>query len=245
MRTATTQTRVLVRDAIAKYGGERAFVASLDPEKYDYYSILSAMSNAILDKGMSLRIENSLRLALGAEPLPALWNTKSAEYMTKFTDCTCDGEQGQAVWVHPKEKLVKAPGFGTPRKERKTIQLSPEAYAIMAEWRKRIGGDWYEDNQGNGLPCQRSYTMSLTVTLTAMRPTEVFWRNITHNLNKMAIEAGIYEYLWRPDELEITKAAELIEPLRTGLALLKSDPGRFTKLGPPNKWGNYNNLWSL
>lgn len=84
--------------------------------------------------------------------------------------------------------------------------------------------------------------MSLTVTLTEMRPTEVYWRNITHNLNKMAIEAGVYQYLWRPDELGITKASELIEPLRTGLALLESDPARFIKFDPPNKWGNYNNL---
>lgn len=84
--------------------------------------------------------------------------------------------------------------------------------------------------------------MSLSVTLTAMRPTEVYWRNITHNLNVMAMQAGIYECLWRPDELNITKASELIEPLRTGLTLLKSDPARFMKLNPPNGWGNYDNL---
>lgn len=29
---------------------------------------------------------------------------------------------------------------------------------------------------------------------------ELFEANITHNLNKMAKEVGIYEYLWRPDE---------------------------------------------
>jgi hypothetical protein len=75
-----------------------------------------------------------------------------------------------------------------------------------------------------------------------MQPTEVYWRNITHNLNKMAMEAGIYEYLWRPDELGITKASELIEPLRTGLAVLRSDPARFMKFNPPNGWGNYDNL---
>jgi len=41
--------------------------------------------------------------------------------------------------------------------------------------------------------------------------------NVTHNLNKMAMEAGIYEYLWRPDEIGITKAGRLIEPLSKGL----------------------------
>ncbi len=32
------------------------------------------------------------------------------------------------------------------------------------------------------------------------RPT-LYWRNITHNLGRMAVEAGIYEALWRPEEL--------------------------------------------
>lgn len=71
---------------------------------------------------------------------------------------------------------------------------------------------------------------------------EVYWANITHNLNKMAGDAGIYEHLWRPDEIGITKAAELIEPLRAGLALLKSDPSRFKKFNPENGWGTYDGL---
>lgn len=28
---------------------------------------------------------------------------------------------------------------------------------------------------------------------------DVYWANITRNLNKMASEAGIYEALWRPE----------------------------------------------
>lgn len=74
---------------------------------------------------------------------------------------------------------------------------------------------------------------------------EVYWGNITHNLNKMAGDAGIYEHLWRPDEIGITKAAELIEPLRAGLALLKSDPSRFKKFNPENGWGTYEGLVSF
>ena len=84
--------------------------------------------------------------------------------------------------------------------------------------------------------------MSLDVSLTAMRDSEVFEYNITHNLNKMADEAGIYKHLWRPDELGITKASELIEPLRAGLALLRSDPARFEKFNAENGWGKYENL---
>jgi hypothetical protein len=71
---------------------------------------------------------------------------------------------------------------------------------------------------------------------------EVFDYNITHNLNKMADEAGIYQHLWRPEELSITKASELIEPLTTGLALLESDPTRFKTFNPENGWGDYEGL---
>lgn len=66
--------------------------------------------------------------------------------------------------------------------------------------------------------------------------------NITHNLGKMAGEAGIYRHLWRPDEIGITNACELIEPLRIGLATLKADPDKFAPYNPENGWGNYGNL---
>jgi len=81
--------------------------------------------------------------------------------------------------------------------------------------------------------------MSLHISLTAVRTTEVFNCNITHNLGKMADAVGIYQYLWRPEELGITHARDLIEPLTKGLELLKSDPERFRKLEPANKWGTY------
>lgn len=84
--------------------------------------------------------------------------------------------------------------------------------------------------------------MSLDVTLTQPMPTRVFESNITHNLNKMAEEAGIYKHLWRPEEIDITKAEQLIEPLEKGLVLLKSDPERFKKFDAPNGWGLYEHL---
>lgn len=72
------------------------------------------------------------------------------------------------------------------------------------------------------------------------KDTESFYEaNITHNLGAMAEEAGIYKHLWRPEEIGITKAAQLIEPLRAGLALMKSDPPRFEKHNAPNGWGLY------
>lgn len=68
---------------------------------------------------------------------------------------------------------------------------------------------------------------------------EVYWRNITHNVNKMAEAAGIYQHLWRPDEIGITTAKQLIEPLATGVALLASDADRFKAYDSLNGWGLY------
>ena len=81
--------------------------------------------------------------------------------------------------------------------------------------------------------------MSLDVYLNAVRNTEVYSANITHNCNRMADESGIYYHLWRPEEIGITKAEQLIEPLRNGLELMKSDPERFIKLEADNGWGTY------
>ncbi len=81
--------------------------------------------------------------------------------------------------------------------------------------------------------------MSLDVYLHAMRETRVFDANYTHNCGTMAAAAGIYQHLWRPEELGITKAAELIEPLRAGVELMKSDPARFERHNPENGWGSY------
>lgn len=66
--------------------------------------------------------------------------------------------------------------------------------------------------------------------------------NITHNLGQMADKAGIYEALWRPEEIGITSANELIEPLREGLHRLKSEREEYEKLNPSNGWGNYETL---
>jgi hypothetical protein len=81
--------------------------------------------------------------------------------------------------------------------------------------------------------------MSLDVYLTETSPHTVYDANITHNLNRMAEAAGIYKHLWRPDEIGIVHAKELIEPLRDGVAALKADPAKFEKLNASNGWGKY------
>jgi hypothetical protein len=58
----------------------------------------------------------------------------------------------------------------------------------------------------------------------------------------MANAAGIYHCLWEPDEIGITKASQLIDPLRDGLATLQSDTDRFREFNPSNGWGTYEGL---
>ena len=68
---------------------------------------------------------------------------------------------------------------------------------------------------------------------------EVYWSNITHNLNKMAAEAQIYKPLWRPDEHNFEFACDLLEPLSYGLALLLDRPDHFRQFNAENGWGMY------
>lgn len=66
--------------------------------------------------------------------------------------------------------------------------------------------------------------------------------NITHNLNIMAEKAGIYKHLWRPDEINIKYAKDLIEPLQKGLKKLKSKPDYYKKFNSSNGWGLYDHF---
>lgn len=88
---------------------------------------------------------------------------------------------------------------------------------------------------------------------------QVYWANITHNLNTMASEAGIYEALWRPHRLKegynisendhqaewkfeeenTTLAKDIIPLLEKGLSDLKTRPEYFEKFNSPNGWGMY------
>lgn len=68
---------------------------------------------------------------------------------------------------------------------------------------------------------------------------EIYSANITHNLGRMASEAGIYIALWRPDEIGITHAHQLIPLLREGLVRLKSDPDKYRQHDASNGWGTY------
>lgn len=70
----------------------------------------------------------------------------------------------------------------------------------------------------------------------------MFEQNITHNLGPMAGKADLYLPLWRPEEMGITHASQLIEHLEKGLEALKASPAEFELFTPSNKWGSYEGL---
>lgn len=84
--------------------------------------------------------------------------------------------------------------------------------------------------------------MSLDVHLKDESGAEIYWRNTTHNLGRMAKEAGIYECLWCPEEHGITHARQIIEPPAAGLALMATQKARFEAFNAPNGWGLWENF---
>jgi hypothetical protein len=93
--------------------------------------------------------------------------------------------------------------------------------------------------------------MSLDVDLVVNQPCSVYSGNITHNLGKMAGEVNIpymagtvslYTILWRPEELQFTKAREIADLLDVGWNILLSDPEKYKKYNPENGWGSYDGL---
>lgn len=90
--------------------------------------------------------------------------------------------------------------------------------------------------------------MSLDVDLIVMQPTSVFSRNITHNLNTMAMVVELsngktlYDVMWRPDEHGFKYAQDIAELLDEGWNILLSDPTKFKMFNPSNGWGSYEGL---
>ncbi len=97
---------------------------------------------------------------------------------------------------------------------------------------------------------------------------EFFSKNITHNLGRMASEAGVYMPLWRPTQFVATtedreriaaieadggwhkareyertlrhaKGRDLVDALRKGLADLKARPEHYEQFNAVNGWGLY------
>ena len=83
--------------------------------------------------------------------------------------------------------------------------------------------------------------MSLDVSLIYDDPEKgtVYDANITHNLGKMAHAVGLYEAVWRPEEHQLTHAAQLVPILERGIAELALWPRKYTAFDSPNGWGKY------
>lgn len=68
---------------------------------------------------------------------------------------------------------------------------------------------------------------------------EVFCKNITHNLSKMATEAGFGEQLWHPERTDIVYASQLGFHIEKGIAELESNPEKYRQFIASNGWGTY------
>lgn len=66
--------------------------------------------------------------------------------------------------------------------------------------------------------------------------------NITHNLGEMADAVGLYRPLWRPEEIGIQYAHQLIPLLEAGLARLIDEEEACCDHSPSNGWGTYEGL---
>ena len=87
--------------------------------------------------------------------------------------------------------------------------------------------------------------MGLDLYLKEFKPCTIWAIGITHNLTAMAEAAGLYECMWRPEEMYITLASQMIHPLRCGIAVLKQDKEKLEKLNPKNGYGSYELLLSV
>lgn len=119
------------------------------------------------------------------------------------------------IYLHAHESIENKTSGIFIRENGQTIEISAEEWNLRNPDREPVTFEQEEEND------------------------IVYETNITHNLGKMAIDAGIYEALWRPEEINKTKAGELIEILKAGLANLKSTPEYFKQFNPSNGWGDY------
>ena len=87
--------------------------------------------------------------------------------------------------------------------------------------------------------------MGLDVYLKEVKPCTIWAIGITHNLTAMAEAAGLYECMWRPEEICITLASQMIHPLECGIAVMEQDKEKLKKLNPENGFGNYEFLLSV
>ena len=95
--------------------------------------------------------------------------------------------------------------------------------------------DWIATGRGG-------WAVSLDVYLTETRPVEVFERNITHNLARMADAAGLYIPLGGPNCCRPRRRPNLSARSSLGFAVLKGDKWRFKRIRTGEWVGSYDGL---
>lgn len=120
--------------------------------------------------------------------------------------------------------------LNTPGVARK-VERSPKIFVRQNGQQQEISrAEWDKLNPG---------IEPVTFTSEEDETDQVYQSSITHNLGAMARAAGIYQVLWRPEEIGITTAAELIVPLKEGYNTLSQDPEKFEEFNPKNGYGSY------
>ena len=85
--------------------------------------------------------------------------------------------------------------------------------------------------------------MGLDVKLVESKTGRVLYdANITHNLNQMAMQAGIYWPIWRPDESGIETAREVHDSSYAGVWDMLMRPEYYRRFDAANGWGKYENF---
>ena len=79
--------------------------------------------------------------------------------------------------------------------------------------------------------------MGIGIQFMVTEPHVVFSQNITHNLAKMAIKAGVYDVLWQGEGVKT--AQDLVEPLRRALCDMRQFPAKYRAFNDPGGWGTY------
>lgn len=82
--------------------------------------------------------------------------------------------------------------------------------------------------------------MSLDISL-KIDGVEVYESNITHNLTAMAsaVSEFFYKALWRPEEMGLVYAEDVLVELRKGAAKLVCAPTYYKQFNASNGWGLY------
>lgn len=119
------------------------------------------------------------------------------------------------------------------------ITLKNDLRPRILEWEKRREASLKEAGEMKGLiPLIKEYYEDRKPTDT--EDDYLFSTNITHNLGTMGTKAGIYDCVWRPDEMEnIKNAGDIIAILKKGIEDMKARPDYYTQFDAKNGWGTY------